>query len=201
MDYPDRKREFFNDIASDWQQDHHGEGKQEELAAFAGHFRLIAGDTVLDIGCGTGRLLPIVLERIGQDGLLVAADYSENMILLGRNTFEAPNLLYLQCDAHYTPLRPEVFDKVICFALFPHLSPKAKALEEFYRILKPGGMLLIAHQMNRRELNAFHKKVKGPVTRDLLPRKHEMKSLLKKAGFDTFSILDQPSLYLVQANK
>jgi ubiquinone/menaquinone biosynthesis C-methylase UbiE len=197
----ENKRNFFNHIAQDWQREHPVDEKSDELMAISGHFRLTAGDTVLDIGCGTGRLLPIVLEQIGERGCLVAADYSENMLILSRATTWAANLLYIQCDALHTPVCAGLFDKVICFALFPHLAPKEEALNEFYRILKPGGHLFIAHQMSRRELNAFHKKVKGPVTKDLLPRRHKMNSLLKRAGFKTFSILDQPSLYLVHACK
>ena len=201
MEYPGNKREFFNDIAQDWQREHAMEEQREELVAFSSHFEMKFGDKVLDIGCGTGRLLPIILDQVGETGLVVAADYSENMLVLSRAAKSAGNLLYLQCDAHNTPICSELFDKVICFALFPHLAPKEQALGEFFRILKPEGDLLIAHQMSRRQLNAFHKKVKGPVTKDLLPPKYKMRSLLTGAGFMDFTILDQPSLYLVHARK
>ena len=97
------------------------------------------------------------------------------------------------------PLRENIFDVVVCFALFPHLPDKARALMEFRRILKPGKPLYIAHLMSREELNRFHSQVKGPVTQDFLPTREEMEELFSSAGFRELVIKDERSLYIARA--
>jgi hypothetical protein len=67
------------------------------------------------------------------------------------------------------------------------------------RVLKPGGKLIIAHQMNREELNRFHGNVDGPVSDDLLPDEKKMKELFKTAGFRDIEIREGPGLYLAAA--
>jgi hypothetical protein len=67
------------------------------------------------------------------------------------------------------------------------------------RVLKPGGRLWVAHQMNREELNRFHGNVDGPVNDDLLPDEAKMKELFEMVGFKDVEIREEPGLYLTQA--
>ncbi len=99
------------------------------------------------------------------------------------------------------PIKDRCLDKVVCFAFFPHLSDKADAMADFSRVLKPGGRLTIAHQMNRVELNHFHGKVDGPVSNDLLPDEAGMRALFKAAGFTDPEIREAPGLYLASATR
>jgi hypothetical protein len=64
--------------------------------------------------------------------------------------------------------------------------------------LKPGGRIIIAHQMNREELNRFHENANGPVRDDILPDHGQMKMLLEKAGFANVRIREKPGLYLAR---
>jgi hypothetical protein len=72
-------------------------------------------------------------------------------------------------------------------------------MESFARVLKPGGRLFIAHQMNRDELNRFHGNVKGPVSNDLLPGEERMRALFEGAGFTDVTVREEPGLYLALA--
>ncbi len=61
-----------------------------------------AGDTVLDIGCGTGLSLPFIEERIGPEGRIIALDYTATMLEQAANKAEAhgwQNIAFIRGDA------------------------------------------------------------------------------------------------------
>jgi ubiquinone/menaquinone biosynthesis C-methylase UbiE len=193
------KKAFFDRISHDWDEEHSAPEEEQRTRAFTRHFDLKPGERVLDVGCGTGRLIPFLKEYIGQEGILVAVDFSKEMLDIGREKHRFKRLYFFQGDAHRLALKDHSFTTVICMALFPHLGDKAGALKEFRRLLIPGGTLFITHQMSRQELNRFHQEVKGPVTRDLLPDEVEMRGLFASAGYKNLSIRDEPSLYIARA--
>ncbi len=102
-------------------------------------------------------------------------------------------------DAHALPLPDNDFDKVIALALLPHLTDKDRALKEFHRVLKPGGLLIIAHQMGRDALDRLHGESSEPVRRDLLPAGEVLAGLLATAGFSAIEVIDDPRHYLAWA--
>jgi ubiquinone/menaquinone biosynthesis C-methylase UbiE len=195
-----KKKEFFEKLARDWDDEHHTPEEIERTRIFAEkYFQLNNGETVLDVGCGTGRLIPQLKKVIGETGILVELDFSIEMLKIGKNRCDYQNLFFIQGDGQVLPLKDRSMDTVICFAFFPHLSDKLKGMQAFARVLKPGGKLIIAHQMNREELNRFHGEVDGPVSDDLLPDESKMKELFKTAGFMDIEIKEKPGLYLASA--
>jgi demethylmenaquinone methyltransferase/2-methoxy-6-polyprenyl-1,4-benzoquinol methylase len=191
----DRKT-FFNQQAQNWEEEHQHEKEQSNLKKLIPHIPVKEGDRVLDAGCGTGRLIPYLKKFAGLSGEIVEMDFAKKMLEIAKKKYSDPNICFVQSDAQIIPFKDKSFDSVICFALLPHIPAKQKTLKEFKRILKPTCPLVIAHNMSREELNAFHKKVKGPVTQDLLPDQKEMEKLFMNAGFQNFSIIDKPSLYI-----
>jgi ubiquinone/menaquinone biosynthesis C-methylase UbiE len=193
------KQEFFDNIAQDWEEEHRNADEQNKLRILFSHLKLHRGQRVLDIGGGTGRLIPFIRKKIGGSGTIVEADFSCEMIQIAQQNHQHECTHFIQADAQHPALAAGIFDAVICFAAFPHFSDKGKTLKEFQRILKPGKTLYIAHLMSRDELNHFHKKVKGPVTQDLLPSRKEMEKFLRDSGFTQAKIIDRPSLYIASA--
>jgi len=193
------RQTFFNEAARKWEKEHQSEKERSKIKKLIPYLCVKEGDQVLDAGCGTGRLIPYIKRYAGSTGQIVEMDFARKMLTIAKEKHAASNISFIQSDAQKVPFQEKSFDAVICFALFPHIPDKQKALHEFKTILKPGGSLVIAHTMSREELNAFHKKVKGPVTQDLLPEQKEMKRLFMNAGFQNFSITDKPSLYIAAA--
>jgi ubiquinone/menaquinone biosynthesis C-methylase UbiE len=193
------KQEFFDNIAQEWEEEHRNADEQNKLRILFSHLKLHPGQKVLDIGGGTGRLIPFIRRKIGGSSTIVEADFSREMIQIARQNHRHECTHFMQADAQNPALAASVFDVVICFAAFPHFSDKRQSLKEFRRILKPGKTLYIAHLMSRDELNQFHKEVKGPVTQDFLPSRPEMEKLLQESGFTQPEIIDQPSLYIASA--
>jgi len=144
------KSDFFSGISASWDERHSTPEEQERLRRFAVHFRLRQGDRVLDAGCGSGRLVPLICEAVGPQGSLVELDFAPGMINIARGRTENGRVEFIVGDAHSLPLPDGGFDKVIALALLPHLDDRGAALKEFRRVLKPGGMLVIAHQLGAR---------------------------------------------------
>jgi SAM-dependent methyltransferase len=197
---PGKKKDFFEKLAKEWDDEHHTPEEIERTRIFAEkYFQLNSAETVLDVGCGTGRLIPQLKKAIGETGKLVELDFSFEMLKIGKNRWDYRNLFFLQGDGHELPLKDSSIDTVICLAFFPHLSDRVKGMKAFARVLKPGGKLIIAHQMNREELNRFHGNIDGPVSDDLLPDENRMKELFEGAGFTGIEIEEGPGLYLAAA--
>jgi len=100
-----------------------------------------AGETILDVAAGTGTS-SASLARNGAS--VVAADFSEGMIEVGRQRqADNPFVRFVQADATALPFEDDSFDAVtISFGLRNIVDPK-KALAEFYRVVKPGGRVVV----------------------------------------------------------
>ncbi len=193
------RRQYFDHIAKDWEAEHSRLKEKKKLEKLFPYFIIKNGDSVLDAGCGTGRLVPYIREKIGPRGFLVEADYSYEMLKIARGKYRQQNISFIQSDVQEIPVKKHTFDVIICFALFPHLPCKEAALREFRRILKPGGHFFIAHPISREKLNKLHSSLDGPVKPDFLPDEKDMGRLLASTGFSNIAIRDEPSLYLTQA--
>lgn len=187
---------FFSEISGSWEEKHAGREELERLRLFSSHFRLRPGDRVLDAGCGSGRLIPVVCDQIGPDGSLVELDFAAAMLEIGKGKTNSGNVTFVLGNAHSLPLPDMNFDKVIALALLPHLDDKAGTLAEFHRVLKPGGLLVLAHQMGREALNRLHGQSGEAVSRDMLPESRFLTDLLAAAGFSAIEILDEPDQYV-----
>ena len=190
------KSDFFSGLSASWDIRHSRPEEQERLKKFADHFRLQPGDRVLDAGCGSGRLIPVVCEIIGPDGSLVELDFAPGMLQVGRRKPHGVNVSFTEGDAHALPLPDNDFDKVIALALLPHLADKRRALREFHRVLRPGGLLVIAHQMGRAALDRLHGESSEPVRRDRLPESRVLTELLAASGFSAIKIVDEAERYV-----
>ncbi len=193
------KSDFFSGLSTSWDEEHARPEELEKLRRFAVHFRLTPGERVLDAGCGSGRLISLILEAVGAGGSLVELDFAPGMIDRARGKTDDDRVTFQVGDVHDLPLPDGDFDKVIALALLPHLDDHDKALREFHRVLKPGGLLVIAHQMGRDILDRHHAGSSGPVSRDLLPKNEILSRLLVSAGFSASKIVDEPDRYLAWA--
>jgi len=192
-----KRKEFFDDIARQWDEEHNTPEEQQRTKEFAmRYFLLNKGETVLDIGCGTSRLVPYLTGQVGNGGRVIELDISLEMLKIGKQRYNNRNLVFVQGDGHQLPLKDHSFDRIICMAFFPHLKNKRQGIGAMARILKPGGCLIIAHQMNREELNRFHGNIDGAVSKDLLPGKEDMRELFENSGFIDIDIHEEPGLYL-----
>jgi len=100
--------------------------------------------SVLDIGCGTGRLYQLFKEFQGVDYL--GLDQSEEQIKMAKKDF--PNNNYLLAEMTNLPLENKKFDFIFCIATLHHLPDeisREKALLEMKRVLKSDGYLFLTN--------------------------------------------------------
>ncbi len=105
------------------------------------------GQTALDLAGGTGDLARLLLRDVGASGHVVLADINAAMLKEGRRRLidagASDNLSIAQVDAERLPFADSSFDCVtIAFGL-RNVTDKEAALASMYRVLKPGGKLLI----------------------------------------------------------
>lgn len=105
------------------------------------------GQRVLDLAAGTGDLTRQLAARAGETGLVVSSDINAAMLNLGRDRLldhgVAGNVAYAQADAERLPFADNSFDLVIIGFGLRNVTDKAAALASMYRVLKPGGRLLV----------------------------------------------------------
>jgi demethylmenaquinone methyltransferase/2-methoxy-6-polyprenyl-1,4-benzoquinol methylase len=105
------------------------------------------GQIILDLAGGTGDLAERLSRMVGPDGEVVIGDINKSMLNVGRERLLdrgiCGNVQYVQANAENLPFPDSSFDCItIAFGL-RNVTDKPKALESMYRVLKPGGRLLV----------------------------------------------------------
>ncbi|MCX7199192.1 MAG: bifunctional demethylmenaquinone methyltransferase/2-methoxy-6-polyprenyl-1,4-benzoquinol methylase UbiE [Proteobacteria bacterium] len=103
------------------------------------------GQKVLDIAGGTGDLARAFQERVGPTGTVLLTDINASMLARGRDRMldEGRVIEVVRCDAERLPFPDCTFDCVsVAFGL-RNMTHKDLALAEMYRVLRPGGRLLV----------------------------------------------------------
>jgi len=193
-------QEYFDQLAPTWDK----ELTRERLKCLGNIVRELGikpGYYVLDIGSGTGVLLPFLITEVGNEGKIVALDFSAEMLVQAQAKNFPPIVGFAQADVLAIPLADSSVDMAICNSAFPHFGDKVKALKEIARALKNNGRMVICHTMSREMLNRLHQSVGGIVANDLLPDEFQLRALAKQAELKITRFEDNPERYLVIAEK
>jgi 2-polyprenyl-3-methyl-5-hydroxy-6-metoxy-1,4-benzoquinol methylase len=97
------------------------------------------GEILLDAGCGAGHQLNYFLGDQRAFGLGV--DMSASALWLAAGRF--PGRFFSMQNLRALALRSGSVDKIVCFNVIEHISEQEEVMREFWRILKPGGSLVI----------------------------------------------------------
>lgn len=193
------RREFFDQLAPQWESDIPPD-LAPRLVRVVELAELHEGHRVLDVGTGSGVLIPYLLQKVGTRGVVVAMDISREMLRQAARKRFSPNVSLVLGDMHRAGLRDAAFDRVICNAVFPHFEDKERALSEAWRVLRGGGMLVISHPIGREAVNRLHAQ-HHPVAEDRVPSAEKMSALLTRLGWKQVEVIDEPQFYLARASK
>lgn len=105
------------------------------------------GQRVLDLAGGTGDLTAKFSRLVGEQGEVVLADINESMLRMGREKLRdkgiVGNVSYVQANAEALPFPDNYFDCITISFGLRNVTEKEKALRSMFRVLKPGGRLLV----------------------------------------------------------
>ena len=109
---------------------------------FIQNLNILSGHTVMDVACGTGDIGFEILKKYNIE--LINLDLSKKMLNIAEKKakdkrFE--NIQFIQGDAEMLPLENNSVDCLTIAYGFRNIAHYKKALEEFYRVIKPGGTL------------------------------------------------------------
>ena len=105
------------------------------------------GEKILDIACGTGLVSFRAAEMTGDSGSVVATDISDKMVAIASSIASekgVQNISFKQMDAEKLDFPDNSFEIVLCALGFMYVPDVPKALEEMYRVLRPGGKAIAA---------------------------------------------------------
>lgn len=128
---------------------------------------LSEGDTILDVGTGTGLLALGALERVGKTGHVIALDISSDCLSeLRRLTQEGGNtrcLSYVAGNGTALPLADTSVDVVVTRSVLIYIRDKAGVAAEFFRVLRLRGRFSIFEPINRHNTRLYQMVDFGPL--------------------------------------
>ena len=154
------------------------------------------GEIVLDLGSGAGFDCFLAANRVGKDGKVIGVDMTPEMIDKARMNArkgDYENIEFRLGEIENLPAADNSVDVVISNCVI-NLSPnKKRVFEEAFRVLKPGGRLMVSDIVLLKELPDFIKKsveayvscVSGAIMKD------EYLNLIQIAGFEEVNIIDE----------
>ncbi len=105
----------------------------------------IKNKTVLDFGCGTGSL-SLFLNRLGAKSI-IGVDLIENDIVIARNRLTNEKIDFMLAkNSNSIELENNSIDVIACFDVMEHIIEYKSIIKEWYRVLRPGGKILISWQ-------------------------------------------------------
>jgi SAM-dependent methyltransferase len=193
-DDPASVRDFFTARADRWDARFPDDGPA--FRAAAAELDLRRGDAVLDAGCGTGRALDALRDRVGPRGTVLGIDLTPAMLAAAEQAGRRRTAALAVADAERLPLQDAVLDAVFAAGLLTHLSDPAAGLRECARVVRPGGRLGLFHPVGRARLAARRGRTLAP---DDLRAGANLRPLLARCGWSLESLADTEDRYLAVA--
>lgn len=102
------------------------------------------GERILDAGCGTAGTIVSIAKDIGENGEVVGIDLSEDMLNLARQKLSGyNNVILIKGNLENTSYPDNYFDAIVNVNVIHYFYNFGLVLREFYRLLKPGGRLVL----------------------------------------------------------
>lgn len=154
------------------------------------------GETVLDLGSGGGFDCFLAAERVGKSGRVIGVDMTAEMVARARENARKGgyrNVEFRLGEIEHLPVADNSVDAVISNCVINLVPDKMEAFRETFRVLKPGGRLMISDIVLSAELPAAIKEsiaayvgcLSGAMLRE------EYLAAVKKAGFQKVNIVKE----------
>ena len=170
------------------------EGVPERLEQIVAHGKINRGDTVLDVGSGTGILIPIIKKY--EPRWIYACDLSVAM-LEQLSSKKYPGLETILADVRNLTLPDSSIDAVFINACYGNIVDKPGAFNNLSRMMKPHGRMVISHPLGKSFIRSMRERASFPL--DAFPEMPEAERLFRPFGFGVETFIDEPRLYILVA--
>lgn len=182
QEYKERSKNYFDKMSLDYSN---ALGKYTEPMHYALLKELEGKNfkTLLDVGCGDGTFLSMVLNKFEVE--VSGIDISPGMIEKGKELLDGRADLKVG-DSEHLPWNDMSFDVVTCSASFHHYPGPELVLKEMKRVLRPGGILMIADPFISNELLRFFANILTKFSKSgdvRIYSQKEIRAFLEKCGF------------------
>jgi len=188
------QREFFNKFVHIFDPPL-PQGVTERLEKIVASAEITKGDIVLDLGTGTGILVPIIQEYDPEK--ILACDLSNAMLERLKEHYEYVETIL--SDARDLILPDASIDVVFMNACYPNIVDKKSTFANISRMTKPGGRMIISHPMGKAFIDLIRDETPFPL--DDFPGKSKAERLMEPFGFKIKEFVDEPKLYIMKAIK
>ena len=195
-----RDIEFFNTCADNW--DNIRQTTPAILEKLISLADIPANANVLDVGSGTGVLLPYLHAKVGAQGKITAVDFSEKMLAKAQEKFaNLNNIEFYVGDILEMELPAENYDVVICLNFFPHLhTRKEEFLRKVNNALNSSGSLIVMHDISRATVNSIHRESEV-VAEHRLPEAKVVGEMFQACGYKNIHAFEDDTMYFVKGCK
>jgi demethylmenaquinone methyltransferase/2-methoxy-6-polyprenyl-1,4-benzoquinol methylase len=175
------KAKFFDtQVNSTWASNEYTAAERVRIDQVMSAVDLHKGMSVLEPGCGVGRLTEIMAQKVGQQGKVLALDMSRSMAgSCASRMASYGNVGVTHAALEDRQLSLCGFDLVVCHNVFPHFADKERALRKMSSALSKNGRIVIFHFLSSSKINDIRRKISRAVLKDLMPTFSEMQSLFR----------------------
>ena len=188
------QRDFFRDIVELFEPPLPA-GVPERLEKIVSFGEITRGDIVLDLGTGTGILVPVIWRY--EPEKIYACDISRDMLARLKEHYSYAETLL--SDARDISLPDDSIDVIFMNACYPNIVDKRSTFANISRMMKPGGRMVISHPMGKLFIDLIRDQSSFPL--DDFPGRSKAGRLLRPFGFKIKDFIDEPKLYIMVAIK
>lgn len=187
--------DFFDSVAKNW--DNMINVNEVKINYLLDKIKIQPDDEILDIGTGTGVLIPFLTERV-VNGSIKGVDISKGMLDVARSKFNhLSNVHFDLVNVEKDDLHDK-YDKIILYSMYPHLENKTQTIKKLVKEnLKQDGLLMIAHSDSREFLNNLHRNADERVNESILMEISEQESVFINAGLNVIEAFENDEMYYV----
>lgn len=191
--------DFFDMLAPSWDVNEI-RSTPERISTILSKLHITPGMRILDLGTGTGVLVPFLSTLVGPQGHITAIDLSEGMLAIARKKFgHLENVEFLKLDFEEEQI-PGVYDLAILYCVYPHLHSPAETMEWLFKMnLMPEATIVIAFPSDEKFINNIHHEKKAE--HDHLPPAPVLARQIEAWGYHTTVISATPDEYIVSINR
>lgn len=188
--------DFFDTLAPTW-DDNEIRSTPARINSILGKLNICEGMDILDLGTGTGVLVPYLSDMVGDNGHITAIDMSEGMLSIAIKKYGyLKNVDFLKIDFEEEQI-PGKYDTALLYSVYPHLHAPADTIEWLFKMnMKPDGRIVIAFPSDEEFINNIHHERKAE--HDHLPPAHKLAEMISNWGFKAEVLAATSDEYIVE---